>query len=233
MTKADVVALLEAHRNERGIEHWRKLAPPTGELRSYGIGLTQLRKLAGQIGRDHELAQQLWKSDIYDARVVGLLIDEPGKMTREQAERQVDDLAAGMLAHVFASCNPTLARTSFVVDIATAWADSEDDMRRRCGFLLLSELSKNRRDKALDDAFFIDYIGRIQDTIHEEANWVRDAMIAALLGIGKRNLKLNKAAVRAVKAIGPVAVDYGDNRRESPDLLDHLTSDLLRKKLAS
>ena len=45
-------------------------------LKSFGIGLTVLRKLAKQIGRDHELALQLWESDIYDAKIISLLIDE-------------------------------------------------------------------------------------------------------------------------------------------------------------
>ena len=55
----------------------------------------------------------------------------------------------------------------------------------------------------------------------------------ALIGIGKRNIKLNKAAIRAVKAIGPVEIDYGDNSCEQPDVLKHLTSDYLKKKLGT
>ena len=47
MTKAQVVALLKENRNERGMEHWDKMgAASRGELKSFGIGLTQLRKLA-------------------------------------------------------------------------------------------------------------------------------------------------------------------------------------------
>ena len=61
--------------------------------------------------------------------------------------------------------------------------------------------------------------------------WVREAMAAALMGIGKRNKKLNTAAIRAAKAIGPVDIDYGDDNRCEPlDVLKHLTSDYLKKK---
>lgn len=63
----EVIALLEINKNERGMVHWRKLGSQTG-LRSFGIGLTQLRKIARQIGRDHTLAKRLWRSKIYDAR---------------------------------------------------------------------------------------------------------------------------------------------------------------------
>jgi len=92
MTKSDVFDLLDANRNDRGVKNWEKLGSETKGLKSYGIGLTQLRKLAKKIGRDHALALQLWESDNYDAKILGLLIDEPKELTREQAESQVGDV---------------------------------------------------------------------------------------------------------------------------------------------
>jgi 3-methyladenine DNA glycosylase AlkD len=229
MTKSEVVALLKKNRNERGIANWKRVGPKN--LKSFGIGLTQLRKLAKQVGKDHTLALRLWQSDIYDAKVVGALIDEPKKMTREQAEAQVEDLQFSMLSHVYCSCDATLAKAPFARDLAVDWTKSRDNIRRRCGYLLLYELAKNTKDETLDDAFFTKYVERIQKTIHKEENYVRDAMNASLLGIGKRNAKLNKTAVRAAKAIGPVEVDYGDNTCEPLDVVKHLTSPALKKKL--
>jgi 3-methyladenine DNA glycosylase AlkD len=229
MTKTEVMALLRENKNERGIAHWKK---QPRELKSFGIGLTQLRKLAKKVGRDPKLAQTLWRSDVYDAKVIGLLIDDPKQMTREQAEKQVEELNAGMLCHVFASCDATLAKAPFAFDVMCDWMESEDDTRRRCGYTLLYELSK-KKSKALTDEFFLERVQHIQDTIHDEEMWVRESMNGALFGIGKRNVKLNKAAIKAVKAIGPVDIDYGDDNSCEPlDVLKHLTSDYLKKKFA-
>lgn len=90
MTASEVLALRHAQRDERGISHWEKLGSRTAGMRSYGIGLTRLRKLAKQIGRNRELSLALWSTDVYKARVMGLLIDDPGQITREQAEKQVE-----------------------------------------------------------------------------------------------------------------------------------------------
>jgi 3-methyladenine DNA glycosylase AlkD len=229
MKKAEVIALLKENQDERGMANWKKLG--NKKIKSFGIGLTQLRKIGKKIGRDQGLARQLWASNIYDAKVLGLLIDEPRKITRQQAEEQVENLEMGMLSHVFASCDATLARAPFARELAVDWIESKDKIRRRCGYLLLYELSKNKRDKALDDDFFAGYIKRIERTIHGEENWVRDAMITSMLGIGKRTPKLNKTTIKAVKAIGAVDVDYGpDNSCEPMDLMKHLTSDYLKKK---
>ncbi len=228
ITKTQVLALLKENRSERGIAHWKK---KPRKLKSFGIGLTQLRKLAKQIGRDHKLAQQLWKSDVYDAKIIGLLIDDPKQLSREQAEEQVEGLQGGMFSHVFASCDATLAKTPFAFELACDWMESKDDMRRRCGYALLYELSK-KNIKEMDDPYLLGRIDHIRRAIHGEEMWVREAMGGALMGIGKRNKKLNKAAISAAKAIGPIDIDYGDdNSCEAVNVLKHLTSDYLKKKL--
>ena len=230
MTKTQVMALLRQNRNPRGEANWKKQGDT--KLKSFGIGLTQLRKLARQVGRDHKLAAKLWASDNYDAKVLGLLIDEPAEMSREQAEAQVEQLEAGMLAHVFASCDATLAKTPFARELAVDWMERKDHRRKRCGYLLLYELGKNKKDKALDDAFFLGHVERIAATIHDQENWVRDAMNTSLLSIGKRNRKLNKAVIQAAKRIGEVEVDYGpDTSCEPLDIGAHMTADYVQKKL--
>jgi hypothetical protein len=49
--------------------------------------------------------------------------------------------------------------------------------------------------------------------------------------VGKRSKRLNTAALKAAKSIGKVHVDYGDNGCEVLDVVKHLTSPALKKKL--
>lgn len=230
-TKASVISLLRKHADPRGIEHWKKRS---SNLESFGIGLTKLRKLAKEVGKDHRLAASLWKSDIYDAKLIAILIDDPKRMTPEQAESWVDDgLGDGYLVHTYTTCGAPLAKTAFAFELASRWVDSEDPVRRRCGYGLLYELSK-RKPKGMDDEYLIDRIEIIRETIRDEEMWVRESMNTALMGIGKRNLVLNEAAIAAAEAIGPVDIDYGnDNSCEPLDVLKHLRCGVLREKLAA
>jgi len=135
-----------------------------------------------------------------------------------------------MFPHIFASCDATLAKTPFAFELARDWVESKDDMRRRCGYALLYELSK-KNPKGMDDAYLLGRIDHIRHAIDDEDVWVRGAMAGALMGIGKRNKKLNKAAVSAAQAIGPVDLD-DSGKCEPLDVVKHLTSDSLKKKLA-
>jgi len=231
MNAKQVLELVKSNKNKRGIANWDKLKR-TGGLKSFGIGLTQLRKLAKQIGRDHELALELWKSQYYDIKVLALLIDEPKKITREQAESQVEQLNAGMLEHVFSSCDATLPKTGFALELCLDWLESNDPTRRSCGYGLLYELSKNKRNKALTDEIFLAAIKRIDETIDTEKNSVRLSMGGALIGVGKRNKVLNTAAIKVVKRTGKIDYSNSDNSCEPLDIMKHLTSDYLKQKFA-
>jgi 3-methyladenine DNA glycosylase AlkD len=231
MTESEVLRLLDAERDERGIANWQRLGTGTGGLRSYGIGLTRLRQLAKRIGRDHALARALWTSDLYEARVLALLVDDPKSITRAQAEQQVEQLAEGMLAHVFASCDATLAKTPFVVELADAWVVSDDPVRRACGYSLVYEVSKFTGKKAPDETYFLAYVGRIAEQIDAESEKVRMAMGAALLGIGKRSAVMNRAALRVAQAVGPIAFTSVSGDCEPFDVAKHLTSERLLEKL--
>jgi len=233
MTVTDVLAILDAERDERGMKNWEKLGQNTGGLSSYGLGLTRLRKLAKRIGRNRELAQALWKTDVYDARVIALLIDDPAQITISQAERQVEELAGGMLAHVFASCDATLAKTSFVVELAEQWVLSDDPVRRDCGYGLLYEASKLSGKRAPSEEFFLAHIKRIADTINGESEKVRLSMGAALMGIGKRSAGLNRAASKVAQDVGPIEFTSASGKCEPFDVAKHLITDRLKEKLGA
>ncbi len=231
MTASEVLALLEANQDERGIQYWKKLEGAASKLRSFGLGLTRLRKLAKQIGRDHELAMELWKTDVYDAKVIALLIDDPKLITREQAEAQVEQLEGGYLEHVFSSCDATLAKTPFVVELADDWMASEDAVRRCCGYGLLYEISKWKKKSAPDDAYFLERIAHIAENFDREEKAVKGSMGGALMGIGKRNVKLNRAAVKLARVISPIDLSSEGRSCEPFDVVKHLTSDYLKEKL--
>jgi len=231
MNSSDVLELLAANQNDRGIENWKKLGFEATGLSSYGIGLTQLRRLAKQIGRNHILATKLWDTRVYDAKVIALLIDDPQAMTREQAESLVEEVGPAQLSHVFSSCDSSLAKTPFVVDLVDAWTKSDDGLRRSCGYGLLSEVAKFKGKKSPDDAYFLAHVGRIDKAIDQEKSGIQLAMAYALIAIGKRTASLNAAALRVAKRAGPIEFETPSGRCEPFDAAKHLASPRLREKL--
>lgn len=230
MNKSDILEYLKTHQDARGIEHWKKHEAKSGGLKSYGIGLTRLRKFSKTVGKDPELARQLWQSKVYDMKIISLLIDDPKTITIEQAEAQVDQLHGGYLAHVFSSCDATLAKAPFVVELADKWISSKDPVRRSCGYGLLYEISKNKKKSAPDEAYFLSHIAQIDKTYTKQSTDVLMSMATALMGMGKRTKALNAAALKVAKKIGPIDFDP-DGRCDPMDVAKHLTSNYIVEKL--
>ncbi len=230
MTKTEVLEFLKREQDPRGIASWEKHAKSSGGLKSFGIGLTRLRKYAKQLGRDPKLARQLWKTKVYEARVLALLIDDPKTMTIEQAEAQVEELQGGHLAHVFSSCDATLAKTPFVLELVEKWTKSKDPIRRRCGYGLLYEVSKWKKKSAPDEAGFLAHVERIGKRQAKESVDVRMAMGGALMGIGTRSKKLHAATLKVAKAMGPIEFDP-TGKCDPFDVAKRLSHDLIKQRL--
>ncbi len=229
MNAHDVHTLLESQRDERGVRHWQARFADS-PMRSVGIGLTKLRKLAKGIGRDHALAAELWTSGLYEARVIALLIDEPKRITRDQAERQVEQLQGGQLEHVFSSCDASLAKVPYVRELAEDWMVSDDPVRERCGYGLLYELSKSRRKSAPDEDWFARWVAHIDRRWDGVDAVTLLAMGSALMGVGKRSARLNGEALRMARDIGPI--DWDPTGACEPfDVVKHIDNERLRAKL--
>ena len=57
-----------------------------------GVSIPDLRKMAKDIGKDHQLALNLWKTGIAEAMILAAMVDVPQEVTEEQMEEWVSDL---------------------------------------------------------------------------------------------------------------------------------------------
>ena len=225
MTKEKVLKLLEENKNEQGIEHWSKTG--SKKMISFGMGITQIKELSKRMDKNHELALELWNLPIYEARVLATIIDDAKSVTEAQADSQIRSADFWLLCHSY--CSNLLSQVSFIKQKSEEWIGSDDDILRRAGYLLLYQIAKDNKD--IDDKYFLKYISIIEKDIKKEENFVKDAMNTALFMIGQRNKTLNKKSIEAAKIIGEIEVDYGDNSCQTLNVLKHLTSDRVQKKI--
>lgn len=223
MNKEAIYKLLDENKNPRGIKNWNKM--DIQDWSSFGIGLTQLKKLAKQVGRNHELAQVLWQEPNYDVKTMAILIEEPKKVNQAQIEEMVSDVGMWIMSHTWVQ--NLFCKVSFAKELAAHWRVSENDVKRRCGYSYLYYLSK---DSKTPDAYFTPILGGIKQQIQLEENYVKDAMNNALFAIGQRSKQMNTMCISIAQNVGKITVDYGDNSCEAVDVIKHLTSERMKNK---
>jgi 3-methyladenine DNA glycosylase AlkD len=190
-----------------------------------GISIPHIRSIAREIGRDHILAARLWGSGIHEARILAALVDDPKVVTREQMERWVIDFDSWDVCDQV--CGNLFDRTLFAYDKVSEWSGREEQFVKRAGFVLMAGLSVH--DRKADEKRFLDFLPIIVRESCDDRNFVKKAVSWALRQIGKRNSRLNEAAVQAARQIQ--SLDSRSARWIARDAIRELTSERVLAKL--
>ena len=193
--------------------------------KAHGISVPVLHSLAKRIGKHHLLAQQLWSSGIHEARILAALIGESEKVTAVEMERWVRDFDSWDV--VDAACCYLYAHARPAWRKAAEWSQRREEFVKRASFSLVAYLSY--KDKAAHDARFAQFLRVIEREAYDERNFVKKAVNWALRNIGKRNVRLNREAIRAAERIR--LRDSRAARWIAADALRELKSAAVQKRL--
>jgi len=192
---------------------------------SFGVSVPKLRTLAREVGRDHPLALKLWETGLHDARLLATMIDDPRQVTVDQMDKWVRDFDSWDV--VDGSCGNLFDKTPFAVAKAKEWCKRDEEFVKRAGFVLIAELAVH--DKNAKDQVFLDFLPLIVGGASDKRNFVKKAVNWSLRQIGKRNLKLNKAA--ASTALKIRKIESGSAKWIASDALRELKSPQVLKRL--
>lgn len=156
-----------------------------------------LRGLAKKIRKNHELAQQLWDTEIHEARMLATIIDDPKLVTEKQMNDWVKDFNSWDLCDQ--CCMNLFDKTEFVHKKILEWTKDDKEFVRRAGFVLIATSAVH--NKKWNDNDFERYFPLIEKYSYDERNFVRKAVNWALRQIGKRNRNLNKKCITLAKRI--------------------------------
>jgi 3-methyladenine DNA glycosylase AlkD len=190
-----------------------------------GVSVPDMRKLAKEIGRDHKLALDLWRTGITEARIVAAMIDDPAKLTEEQMEDWVKGINSWDVCDQV--CMNLFEKNQLAWKKIINWSEREEEFVKRTAFSLIACLAWH--DKKASDEKFIELLPVIIRGATDERNFVKKAVNWALRNIGKRNLNLNRAAINAAKEIQ--RLDSKAARWVASDTLRELESDAIQSRL--
>ena len=190
-----------------------------------GISIYKLRPLAKDIGKNHELALKLWESGIHDARLLAVFIEDPAKVTGKQMDSWAKDFDSWDVCDQ--ACTSLFDLTPFAWSKIIEWAERDEEFVKRGAFSLIAGLAVH--DKKADDTKFENLFCIIKRETIDERNYVKKAVNWALRNIGKRNMSLNKKAVKTAREIQKI--DSKTARWIASDAIRELTSEKIQKKL--
>lgn len=108
----DINVILDELKALATPEHFAKLSHfGIKDSKALGVKVPHLRLLGKKIGKNHELALQLWATNIHEARILASIIEDPKLVSEKQFDDWVTDFDSWDMCDV---CVDLLAKTPFV-----------------------------------------------------------------------------------------------------------------------
>lgn len=192
-----------------------------------GWSAPALKKFAREIGKNHGMARKLWTTAILEARLLAGLIAEKEKVTPRQMEDWAGDFDSWALCD--GTCLNLFRHTPFAYAKCVEWSKRDEEFVKRAGFALMAGLAVS--DKTAPDRRFRQFLPLIKRESADARNYVKKAVNWALRQIGKRNLRLNRAAIKAAQQIH--GMDSTSARWIAADALRELLAPAVQRRLNS
>ena len=189
------LAWLEKHGSKKGRDAMARYA--IASEGAFGVSMKDMQALAKTLGRDQALAEALWATGQYEARMTACYVGEPNKITGARMDAWCRDFDNWAIADT--ACFALFDRTPHAWKKVAQWARSRDEFVKRAAFALLWGLTVH--DKAAPDARFLEGLELIERGAADERHWVKKAVNMALRATGKRNRGLNAAALKVAKRL--------------------------------
>lgn len=162
-----------------------------------GVKIPDLRQIAKQIKKNHQLAQELWRTGIHEARILASMIDDPERVTAQQIDAWVADFNSWDVCDQV--CGNLFDRTPYALTKAVEYSAAQKEFVKRAGFALMAESAVH--NKKADDLVFIKFLPIIAREAADDRNFVKKAVNWALRQIGKRNANLRTLAIATAEDI--------------------------------
>lgn len=200
MTSQEIIKVLKKYRNEKNIAGMARFGISGGEM--LGINIPVLRKMAKDIVKKagdnrHEIAQDLWKSGIHEAKILASMVDDFEKLTEKQMDNWIKDFDSWDVCDQV-SMN-LFEKSPIAYKKAIEWSKRKPEFEKRAGFALMAVLAWH--DKKAEDKKVLQFLPIIKRESIDERNYVRKSVNWALRQIGKRNPSCKKQSISTAKEI--------------------------------
>jgi 3-methyladenine DNA glycosylase AlkD len=195
--------------------------------KAFGVSVATIQQYAKTLGRDHELARELWQTGWTDARMLASFVGEPGKVTPAEMDAWCRDFDSWGIVDTV--CFKLWDRSPHAWKKAQEWTTRKLEFEKRAAFVLMACLAAH--DKVAGDDAFLKFLPLIEKGATDERNFVKKGVSWALRHIGHRSRKLHAAAVKSATRLAKS--DDATARWVGKDALRDLQRPAVLKKVAS
>ena len=157
-------------------------------VKSYGLRLPQIRKIAKKCGKSHDLALKLWNHGYHETYLLATLVEEPEKVNSAQLDEWVNKFYSWDL--VDQACINLLRFIPKARENIFVWCNSDEEFVKRTAFSLIAVLAVHEKQSDFEMYFDI-----LKEGSKDNRNFVKKSVNWAIRQIGKIDRQNNRKAL--------------------------------------
>ena len=190
-------------------------------VKSYGLRLPQIRKVAKQCGKNHDLALKLWDHGYHETYLMATLVEESEKVSSKQLNDWVNMFYSWDL--VDQACINLLRFIPEARENIFIWCDSDEEFVKRTAFSLIAVLAVHEKESDFEIYFDV-----IKEASKDNRNFVKKSVNWAIRQIGKIDLENNRKALDLAYEI--LEIDNKASKWVARGAIRELESEKVRSK---
>ena len=164
---------------------------------NWGTAIPMLQEKAREIGKDYDLAIELWKADVRECKILATMVMPAEQMLPEIVDIWMEQTISQEIAEQ-AAFN-LYQYLPFAAEKAYQWMASENELYQLCGFHILTRLFMNKQEP--NERGINEFIDQALAALQSPAISVRKAAMQCMIRFAELGLVYERMAKSALKSL--------------------------------
>lgn len=164
---------------------------------NWGASIPMLREKAEEIGKDYDLAIELWKADVRECKILATMIMPVERMLPEVVDIWMEQMTSQEIAEQ-AAFN-LFQYLPYAPEKAYQWIASDKELEQLCGFHILSRLFMNKQEP--NERGINEFIDQALAALQGPAPSVRKAAMQSIIRFSELGLMYERLEKSALKSL--------------------------------
>ena len=164
---------------------------------NWGASIPMLRDMAAEIGKDYELAIELWKADVRECKILATMVMPADRMLPEVVDIWMEQTTSQEIAEQ-AAFN-LYQYLPYAPAKAYQWIAFDKELYQLCGFHLLTRLFMNKQEP--NERGINEFIDQALVALQGGSMMVRKAAMQSMIRFSELGLVYERMAKSALKSL--------------------------------
>lgn len=183
ITTTEIIEIFKDNYNEHNVKGMARFGIDSSN--AFGLSMPFIRGLAKEMGRNHNLALDLFEIGYHESKLLSIFIAEPKTVSSDELDHWVNQISSWDVCDQF--CSNLAGMSPHFLDKIYQWTERNEEFVLRAGIVLMAVVAYKKKKEINDDYVLENFKTILVKHSTDPRNFVKKAVNWAIRQLGKRS----------------------------------------------